>query len=204
MKLLITRHGESEANVRQIISNRDLQHVLTQKGKEQALQLADDLAAYDVNDIYCSPILRARETAEIVACRLELGFTITDALLEFDCGMMEGRGDAEAWQAHSATVRAWDVYRQYDRCIPPDGESFHDMQDRFLPFMAEITGQSEGTATDILLISHGGMLHQMLPLFLANIDRDFTRRNQLKNCALVVAEEGNGGWRCVEWSGRKM
>jgi broad specificity phosphatase PhoE len=36
MKLYVTRHGESEANILHIISNRDLPHPLTKKGSLQA------------------------------------------------------------------------------------------------------------------------------------------------------------------------
>ena len=64
MRVLFTRHGESEANVEGIISNRDLPHRLTVVGIAQAEALAERLGDFDVRMIFSSPILRARETAE--------------------------------------------------------------------------------------------------------------------------------------------
>ena len=99
--LIFVRHGQSEANVTRTISNRDLPHSLTELGKDQALNLAETLAMREVQIIYSSPILRARETADIVAGACGIEVTVADELREFDCGVMEGRGDDEAWQAHN-------------------------------------------------------------------------------------------------------
>ena len=45
MRILFTRHGESEANIQHIISNRSLPHQLTEKGVDQAAALAEVSAA---------------------------------------------------------------------------------------------------------------------------------------------------------------
>jgi len=61
------RHGESIANTRHIISNRDLDHPLTPTGRQQSLLLAEKLKDSDLTMIYSSPIPRALETASIVS-----------------------------------------------------------------------------------------------------------------------------------------
>ncbi|MBV7327458.1 histidine phosphatase family protein [Chloroflexi bacterium TSY] len=180
MRILFTRHGESEANVQRIISNRNLPHKLTQTGISQAFALAKRLVdSYDVRLIGASPILRAQETAAIVAESLGLSPATYPALREFDCGMMEGRGDSEAWAAHQAVVRAWDEEKDFDQCIEPDGESFNDIKERFLPFVARLIKENQVQSGDILLISHGAVLLQMLPLVVANVDRAFTKQNSI-------------------------
>lgn len=204
MRILFTRHGESEANVRQIISNRDLPHGLTKKGIAQAAALADRMAEAEVRAIYCSSILRAVETATIVAERLGLPFIITPALMEFDCGRMEGRHAGQAWAAHEAVVRAWDDDRDYERRIEPDGESFNDMKARFLPFVQQVVHEYEESAGDILLISHGGMLHQMLPLVLVNVDREFTKKHGLGNCEVVVSHVQGERLIGMAWAGMQL
>src|SRR5438045_2997062 len=125
MRLFFTRHGESQANIERIISNRDLNHPLTAQGRAQANALAEQLAPMKIIAIYARPILRAQQTAQIMAERLAAPVITNTALREFDCGSMEGRGDAEAWAAHAAVIAAWagGAYAQYI----PGGESYHDM-----------------------------------------------------------------------------
>jgi broad specificity phosphatase PhoE len=197
MKILFSRHGESQANLLRVISNRGLPHYLTPAGEEQSRALAEALSAFEVNQIYCSPIPRARQTAAIVAARLGLSVTEASALGEFDCGGMEGRGDEVAWAAHRAVTRAWDEDHDYNRRIPPDGESFNDMRARFLPFISVL----DPRGGDILLISHGAVLFQMLPLVLANVDRNFTRAHSLGYCGLIVTQPVEGHLVCERWDG---
>jgi broad specificity phosphatase PhoE len=203
MRILFTRHAESEANIQQIISNRDLPHKLTTVGISQSLALAEILRKWNVKRVITSPILRAKETGSIIADELGCHLSISPALREFDCGMMEGRSDQDAWMAYEAVTRAWDEDQDYDRRIMPDGESFNDMKIRFLPFLMKII-EGKGQQSNILLVSHGGMLHQMLPLVLANVDRTFTKRHPLGNCELVVIQPQCTNLFCTEWAAIKL
>jgi probable phosphoglycerate mutase len=202
-RLIFTRHGESEANVAQVISNRDLPHPLTAKGKAQALTLADQLAARRIAALYASPILRAQQTAQILASQLGLTVQTADALREFDCGEMEGRGDEAAWQAHHAVVHAWDEEQDFNRCIP-GGESFADLEARFVPFVQDVNNKYAELDGAVVLISHGSMLHQMLPLVLTNIDRAFTTQHPLGNCVCVIARLEAGQLICERWNGLSL
>jgi len=91
MRIYFARHGESQANLLHEISNRGLRHGLTRKGREQAVALAQRLQHRPIAHIYSSPVLRAIETSVILANRLEVDYEITDALREYDCGILEGR-----------------------------------------------------------------------------------------------------------------
>ena len=59
MNLYFARHGESEANIQNVISNRGLQHPLTLNGRKQAARLAEHLKDAGLAGIFCSPIQRA-------------------------------------------------------------------------------------------------------------------------------------------------
>lgn len=107
MKLFFVRHGESDANILRQISNRGLVHPLTARGRTEAEKLAGSLAGVEITSIYSSPLLRAQQTAEVLAGSAGLDVTVTDSLREFDCGVLEGRSDAEAWHQHSALMSAW-------------------------------------------------------------------------------------------------
>ena len=205
MRILFTRHGESDANIHHIISNRNLPHHLTQKGISQAILLAETLIdSYQVKMIGASPIPRAQETAIIVAEMLGLSFTTYPALREFDCGEMEGRCDEVAWAAHHGVIQAWDQDHDFDQYILPDGESYNDLKQRFLPFLASLIENTRELSGDVLLISHGGILHQVLPILITNINRVYTKQHPLGNCELVVTHVQNGQLLCVSWAGEKV
>jgi probable phosphoglycerate mutase len=197
MKLIFTRHGESEANILKIISNRNLPHPLTEKGRHQAHLLAERLASHKIAAIYTSPILRAQQTADILAHKLGAPVHLADALREFDCGLVEGRGDDEAWHAHHAVVEAWNK-GDYLFCIP-EGESFNDLRARFVPFVEGLVKEYAQSDGAVVLISHGSMLHQMLPLVLSNIDADFPHQHPLGNTTCVFAAPQAGQLVCLQW-----
>jgi broad specificity phosphatase PhoE len=106
-KLFFVRHGESEANVLKVISNRGLRHGLTEKGRRQAAELASNLRGSEATRIYSSPLLRALQTAEILSSALGVNYDVTDALREFDCGIAEGRSDPESWDLHRQVMEDW-------------------------------------------------------------------------------------------------
>jgi probable phosphoglycerate mutase len=198
MRLIFARHGESQANVERIISNRDLPHALTETGKIQARALADMLAQRTVNAIYASPILRAQETAQLIGRRLDCTVTTSDALREFDCGIAEGRGDSDAWQMHKNVVTAWNHDQDYDRRIE-GGESFNDMVARFKPFVNSLVDEFGASGGNILCVTHGALLMQMLPYLTVNLDRAFVDAHGLGNCVPVLVVDRRGRLVCTHW-----
>lgn len=203
MKLYFTRHGQSEANVLRVISNREPSPPLTDLGRVQAAQLAETLAGAGIRAIYSSPLTRARQTAEIVAARLELSVQISDALREFDCGMAEGKGDEVSWGLHNQVVQDWLQDGQFDRRIE-GGESFNDMRRRFVPFVEKLIASPDTMAGSILLIGHGSLFGCMLPLVLRNVAAVFPSQFAFPNTGYVLAETTPRGLLCREWCGEKI
>ena len=203
MRLYFVRHGQSEANVQMVISNRDLPHHLTDLGRQQAQALARSLADVPLAAIYSSPIVRAVETVQIVASLVGVPFEIADALREPDCGIMEGRGDEEAWAEHHRVMVDWVVLRKFDSRIE-GGESFHDLRARFMPFVDRLVAVYGATDRNILLITHGSLLYLMLPLVLNNIDPASVHEYPMPNAGVVIVERQAHGLTCLEWCGVKL
>ncbi len=202
MRMYFARHGESEANVLRVVSNRPGVHGLTAKGREQAAGLAEALRGR-VSAVYSSPLLRAVETAGAVCAALGLPLELTDALREYDCGELEGRSDAEAWTLHRQWSGDWLEGRNRDRA-PAGGESFEQVRARFLPFVRKLMQAPAGADAVPLLIGHGGIFSLMLPLILDNVDHAFVREHKFPNCSSVVAESADGRLRCVDWCGVEL
>ena len=67
MRLILTRHGETEENVAGISQGQLLPGKLTDKGIEQAKKLASRLKDEKVDAIYSSDLARSADTAKIIA-----------------------------------------------------------------------------------------------------------------------------------------
>jgi broad specificity phosphatase PhoE len=153
--------------------------------------------------IYSSPIMRAAQTAQIVATSKGLPIEFVDALREPDCGIMEGRGDEEAWAEHRRVSEAWVWQRRFDSRLE-GGESYNDLRARFVPFVDRLIAAYGDSDRNILLISHGSLLYLMLPLVLTNIDLATVGDYPMPNTAVIVAEMWTKGLVCVKWCDLKL
>ena len=199
MRLYISRHGESEANVQQIYSNGLGVHGLTEVGRQQAAELAEHLRGTPFAALYCSPVLRAVQTAAIVAEQLGLTYQIEDGLREYDVGVLEGRTyDQETDRIYWEVTRQWMVEMNWDARIE-GGESCNDIAARFMPFIRRLEGQYGQTEANLLLISHGGTLRCMLPLLLSNVDHAYALTASFGYASCIVAERQGGEWVCLRW-----
>lgn len=195
MRLYFVRHGESEANTRHVISNRNSPFGLTERGREQARTLAGKLTDISFTMIFSSPILRARETADIFSTSLGQAYRITEALREYDCGILEEKSDEESWRLHRQYYEDWTLRHDF-LSKPEDGESFVDIRNRFLPFVGSLKYENDD---HILLVGHGGLFHLMLPLILTNIDNDFVRSHGIGHTECVIVESTGDGFVCRQW-----
>ena len=211
MKLYFARHGESEANTLGVISNRGLMYGLTEKGRQQAAALAARLKDIRFARLYSSPLLRAIQTAEILARELRpdleglgdlRGLEIADALREFDCGILEAQSLPPHLDDYVRLFRDWQAGK-WDRRFE-GGESLLDIQARFVPFVERLT-REHGEADHLLLISHGGVLLSALPILLTNIDHAFAYEHiHFGNTDIVIAESTPTGWICLSWCGEQL
>lgn len=200
MKLYFVRHGESEANVIREISNRGWKHPLTEKGRQQAQTLAAALKEAGTVKIYTSPLMRAVQTAQILAETLRLDYAITPALREYDCGVIEGRGDPEAWELHRRVREDWILRGLFHERIA-EGESFYEIRDRFLPFIEGLLAGAEDGS--LVLVGHGGLYVTMLPLILPGVTSEWAYRQPFPNSGWVLAERTpSGALTCLEWCGK--
>jgi broad specificity phosphatase PhoE len=200
--MLFARHGESEANVLNVFSNRGLKHSLTEKGRGQAAALAQKLEGFSVARIFSSPLLRAVQTAEILADVLNVPYEVFDALREYDCGVLEGRSDAASWAEYHRVLEKWVYHQRWESRIE-GGESFLEIWDRFVPFIEHLLKEYGDTSQGLVLVGHGGLYRCMLPLVLDNVDVDFAMQHTLSHTGYVQAEMRDAKLFCVEWSGMR-
>jgi 2,3-bisphosphoglycerate-dependent phosphoglycerate mutase len=151
--ILLARHGESRDNVPPQRFSGSLDAPLTDRGREQARALAAVAAQARVAAVWTSRLIRARETAEIVAAALGLDAPrVDERLAESHRGRWEGRlvddlvrEEPEAW---AAWRRGGAGFRF------PGGESLAEHQARALAALDAV----RSGPMPALVVCHGGTI----------------------------------------------
>ncbi|MFN8525191.1 MAG: histidine phosphatase family protein [Chloroflexota bacterium] len=194
------RHGESVANVERVFSNTGFKHPLTARGVAQARGLARRLAGLTVSVVYTSPLMRAVQSAQIFATRLQAPVVLVDALREADVGAWEDRSDQVGWDAHASVQRDWLELGLTDSRMP-GGESLEDVCARFVPYVGRVARQWRGSGKRVLLVGHGSVLRSMLPLVCTNLSALGARLPPIPYCGEIEVVAARAGLTCTRWCG---
>jgi broad specificity phosphatase PhoE len=138
--LLLVRHGETDWNADGRLQGHT-DRPLTDFGRRQARQLAEELDSEGLDAIYSSDLARARETADIVGERLELPVVVDPDLREKDWGN---------WEGLTAVER--------DR-VEFVGESTEAHQERILRALKRIAERHPDG--HVLVVTHGGSMRRV-------------------------------------------
>ncbi len=163
-RFILVRHGETAANREmRYIGSRDDE--LTERGKQQAQQLAAALQELPITAVYSSPRRRAQDTADPIAVAHGLTVIDAEALRESAFGVWEGMSRPEVL-AHSthyaAQLHAWEA----DPTIAPlGGESIAAMHQRVNLYVTQLSEQHPGET--IVLVSHVGPVKALIAATLA-------------------------------------
>jgi broad specificity phosphatase PhoE len=170
VNVLWARHGQNVANLTGTFSHRIFDGDLTGPGCRQARELGDRLAAYPhnpVGQLVCSPLRRARQTAEIVGLRLGLSVAMElDDLRELDVGALDGRNDDQAWAIYARVLAAWKAGDAGARF--PDGEDCQELCARLRRALAAVSHNAGGVTS--LVVAHGANLRAALPGLTGDLD----------------------------------
>ena len=105
--LTVVRHGESDANKRGIVSDKNIDHQLTEKGVQQAKDAAEFLKDEHFDLVVTSSRTRARKTAEIINEHHHVSILEYTELIERDFGIFSGISKADADRQMSAEGFSW-------------------------------------------------------------------------------------------------
>jgi probable phosphoglycerate mutase len=147
--ILLVRHGETDWNLERRVQGHS-DRALNETGRAQARKLADALAEEPIDAVFSSDLLRAHETARIVAERRGLEVTAIPDLRERHFGTWEGLTDDEIFERFpGAKTGTWG-----------DAETREEMAGRVLESLRRIAEAHPGGR--VLVVSHGGPLRAVL------------------------------------------
>ena len=108
--------------------------------------------------IYCSDLLRARESAAILARRFAAPVEVRSGLREMGFGHWEGLSWQEVEQRFPVESQAW--IEQFPAGRIPSGEHYDDFCDRVRKEMAFLSAQAASRA--LVAVTHGGLIRTAL------------------------------------------
>lgn len=195
MRLILVRHGQTQANLTRALDTAEPGSPLTAEGHVQAARVADALAAEGIRGIFTSHLLRTRQTARPLADRLGIDPVVLPGIREIVAADLEMRSDLESIIEYHSVADAW-AHGHLDRRMP-GGESGHEVFARFGGAVEEARGLvGDGAA---VLFSHGAIIRTWSGYHGRNIDPDFATSRILANTGMVVLDEGPAGWLVRRW-----
>lgn len=151
MKIYVIRHGLTELNKAKKV-NGEIDEPLAEEGIKEAKAIIP-LLPKSIKYIYTSPLLRARQTAEIINLKFNLPVYIKDELTEVRMGSLAGK----SWEEMEEGLELKKKHRtvQFDY-RPYGGESVEDVKKRVITFFKNINKKHKDY--EVLIISHGGII----------------------------------------------
>ena len=196
MLQVLVRHGESVSNLEGRVQGQE-DVALSARGQVQADAVAAwsqaefGGAAPPIEEVWSSPLVRARDTAARIAAALGLPLKIDERLRELHAGIFQGHLWADLEERFPEAVARWrsgDV----DYAIP-GGESRAQLAARGHAVLESLAARD---VSRMIVVAHGGILTAALgslvgrthPLLAAAAERPFTKLPALANCSLTRIE----------------
>lgn len=170
-KIIFVRHGESEVNISKVKSSEQDKYPLTKQGVKEVEDLAGGFTE-KVDIIISSPVLRAKQTAEIFQKKLKVDLIFDDLLSEYHYGSWEGKSKDELlkqtnYQRYKEISAS--LEDKYNFQLGGDGESRAQITERVRKFLDKLVKEHGGKT--ILIPSHGG-INACMNMVLRGVDYD--------------------------------
>ena len=158
MKLLVIRHGESEADLLDVHEGR-ADFALTERGHRQAEAMANYVADnYNISKIYASTLTRAKQTAQHLSDKTGISIAFDENLMEFNNGLLAGLPRAVVREKYPEVPDL-----PIDKAVYGQ-ESQVEFRQRAESALSRIINEAESDET-IAVVSHGGMINQLYRSF---------------------------------------
>lgn len=184
MRIILVRHGETEANHKGIYSGWT-NYDLTTKGKKQAEKLGKILKNENIDDIFVSPLKRVKDTAQVIANELDKDINIIESLKELGFGIFEGKTNKELQTEYKEDYDKW--VNDYINYKIPEGESLQELYDRVDEFLKTLTN----TDKTYLVVTHGGVIRTIITILL-NMDLEKMWNFKTSPGSLIEIEYNDG------------
>lgn len=200
-RIYFVRHGEGLDNVARQFSYKKVDRSLTERGRLQASQTAEYLTGLHIDEIFCSPMKRAHETAQIIARRLNKEITVLDEFREVDVGDLDGQDFNDGtWSLYHHITSEWyagNLYVSY-----PGGEDYVTLWARMRRGWEKVLRDCSNS--DFLIVGHGGIFISTLKDLCPGLEIHWLQNVEYYNCAItelaIEIVDGRLRGSVVDWA----
>ncbi|GAB6089317.1 histidine phosphatase family protein [Spirochaeta dissipatitropha] len=159
LRVYIVRHGESEGNSQGILQGQK-DYPLSELGRQQSKSAAEHLSDLGIELVLSSPLLRTRETADIITAANEYPAAILDdRLMELDTGIFTGMTIREIEREMPAE---WAAFRRKSWEAVPQAEPISSLWERAVDIWNSIIDAANDGRRHILVITHAGFIQWLI------------------------------------------
>lgn len=184
MRLILVRHGESEGNAAGVLQGR-LDYSLTEVGRKQANLVASRLASIGAARILSSPLIRAAQTANVIAARAALEPDFDEGYAEYDIGEASGLTGAQLRERFPEIGNARSSGKRFSFPGEEGRDAFHARLNAALERARLLNGTT-------IAVAHGGVISAMCHM-VVGLDLHRPGAFQVGNCSLTEISEDRGG-----------
>lgn len=189
MIVYLIRHGETTGDIEDRYGG-DYDDHLSNRGKEQAKELAENLKGKGIQIIFSSPRIRAKETARIVGKTLNVKVEFLNDLRERNnYGILTGLIKSEAKKKYPGEVKKLEEDELRHKVA--NSEDYNSFKQRIVNAFDLILNNREHDI--VAVISHGGPIRCII--------REVLNLGELKNlgdCAILEIKKDDKGIRLMK------
>ena len=178
--LYIMRHGQTEWNVlRKLQGRTDIP--LNEEGRKMARQAAVECRDTHFDVCYCSPLCRAKETAELVLAGRDVPIYFDERLMELGFGEYEGVENGYS----DLSLPVSRLFHDPEAYVAEGGaESLDELFARTGEFLKEVIEPELKQGKDVLIMGHGAMNSGII-CQVRKLPRSEYLKSVVPNCKLI-------------------
>lgn len=191
MELYLIRHGQTVWNKAGKLQGRaDIE--LNENGREAAGELGRLVEDVFFDKIFCSPLIRAYETACLIRGHRNIPIVRDSRLVEISFG--DGEGDSwEKWQDPACSYSAF--FNNTGSYVPPvNGETLESVMERTKDFIKTVVEPMADSAQRVMIVAHGALNAGIMCYLEGNAKDNFWGKGLQRNCQATVFDFDGQKW----------
>lgn len=186
MRLYMMRHGETDWNKKHLWQGQtDIP--LNAKGRYVAELTREGMKEIHLDIAFCSPLCRAKETAEIVLRGRNVPLIVDERIIEMGFGPLEGK---DMRDVTDETRIFFEHPEQY--VVPEDAEGFDEVLAREKSFLDELVANPAYQDYNVLIATHGAALRGLMAVLEEKPIERYWEGGVHKNCGMTIVDICDG------------
>lgn len=196
MRIYFVRHGETKWNTERRFQGRK-NSPLTEQGKKQAKNIAENLANISFSALYSSSLGRARDTIQEIEKGRGMKSQIMDEFIEISMGELEGKTKMDFEREYPEEFLAYQNASLDYNPASYGGESFEEIQERLQKGLKNLLSKHQ-EGENVLVVSHGMTLQILFSALRHGNLKQLKEEKLPENTEIRVVEYREGKFDIVQ------